>query len=903
MRALLCWGWMLLAAVAPVVAMAGEEGAAPAPITVDNRGLLEINGVLRGSSEATWGASNLILKPGGGWAAQDYCLVGAKKTGNTITADFNTKPKMKMVEEVKDLPGKKGVQVNYSLKPADGAAASFEKVYMLFPFATKDFVGGKAILDDNAEVVLPAEAGAETIALPHETKSLTLTNGKTSVTVKSDVLKISLKDLRPKTTAFQIWLEYPNPADLSELKFSFEVSAMILPFTIKADGKDWIELPYVNGIQDGGILDFSFLSDAPAGKYGRIINKDGHFTYEKTGKRVKLIGTNLCYTANYLEKPEADKIAAYFQKLGYNTVRFHHTDVHIRKGDWNSQSSDDVNEAYLDKLDYMFAAMKKAGMYMAIDLFTQRRFGKGEIAGINEVVEGDIKGLVPIHEPAFEAWKKLAVKWMNHVNPYTGVAWKEDPALLFLCPLNEDSIACAWGSKQSKPFYLKRYAEWLKEKNLTAKNSDPSADPIFAQFLIEVKMASNKKIEQFLRDLGYKGMITGSNWWDTMPQTFMRDQFDLVDNHQYSDHPQPHWLPSKYGQGSNLKAGNYTYMTPIMMASTRVFGKPFTVTEYNYCAPNKFRAEGGALMGAYAGLQDWDGLYRFAWSHDAKRVNDALSLAGFDMSSDPLNQLTERQIILMFRRGDVAAAAKKYVFGVTKDEATRQGAGDMWAKGLFPHGFNALALVSQIGSSVIEGDRKIAGKFDGVVTIDTPVSEAALAGNTYVASKDLPKVGKEVASDTGEVLLNSDKGYLRVQSPKTECVVVPAKIDLAAKNLSVTGNDSFCSVSASAMDDKNLDSSQRILILHLTNVLGDGMKFTSAAMTTLTAWGKLPYVVAAGSANVTLKNSNANLKLYACDSSGKRLKEVAATYAGGAYTFKAEVSAANPGMIYELAAK
>ena len=879
-----------------------DANSVPLAISVDRRGLLLVPGVLRGNSEHNWGAHNLIVKPYGGWAAQDYCLKNIKKTGQTLSADFSAKPPLKMVQTFavqKDKPGRP-MRVHYTLTPADGGEVSYECVYLVFPFATKDFAGGKAVLDDGTEIPLPETPGKADIELPRKTRSITLANAKHSFTIRSDDLVISLHDLRPKTSAFNVRLDYPKPQHKKSIELDFEASAAMIPYRVVPDGKTWVKLPHRHGIEPGGILDFSVLNDAPAGKYGRIISKDGHFAYEQTGRRVRLIGTNLCYTANYLKKPEADRIAAHFQKMGYNAVRFHHTDVHLRKGNWGSTVSDDIDPEYLDRLDYLFAAMKKAGLYVTIDLYSQRRFGKGEILGVDRVVEGDIKGLLPIHEPAFEAWKKLVVKWMNHVNPYTGLAWKDDPALVFVCPLNEDTVASAWGGV-ARPFYLARFAEWKKQNGLTSTVGDPARDPLFARFLIEVKMASNRKVAAFLRDLGVKAMLSGSNWWDTKAQAFTRDQFDVVDNHQYADHPQPWSLPAKYNQQSTLRS-HPTYMTPIFMASTRQFGKPFTVTEYNFCAPNRYRAEGGALMGAYASLQDWDGLYRFAWAHNAKRVNDSLSLFGFDLSSDPLNQLTERQIVLLFGRGDIAPAKKRFVYGVTMDDATRQGVGGMWAKGLFPHAFNAMALVSQTGSQVIEGGRPINGTFDAVVTDGVPVDEATLNGNAYRANAALPKVGKEVVSDTGEIRLDRTNGSIRIRTPKTNCIVAPKGVDAEAGSLAIRNNTAFCSVSASAMDGRDLADSRRVLLLHLTDVLNTGMQFRTEKMLTLVAYGSLPHIVRAGSVDITLKNSQPGLRLYACDSTGRRIHQVETTYADGAYRFQAVIAKATPTMVYELTA-
>ena len=49
-----------------------------------------------------------------------------------------------------------------------------------------------------------------------------------------------------------------------------------------------------------GALDFSYLLNAPAGKYGHVQIKDGHFCF-KNGKRIRFIGYYFPSRANMPE--------------------------------------------------------------------------------------------------------------------------------------------------------------------------------------------------------------------------------------------------------------------------------------------------------------------------------------------------------------------------------------------------------------------------------------------------------------------------------------------------------------------------------------------------------------------------------------------------------------------------
>ena len=80
----------------------------------------------------------------------------------------------------------------------------------------------------------------------------------------------------------------------------------------------------ITGDVGGNITDVSAWNDAPAGKHGFIRVEGDKFVNDKG--RVLFWGTNTCYSMNFLERAEAEKVAARLARLGFNCVRLHHMD-------------------------------------------------------------------------------------------------------------------------------------------------------------------------------------------------------------------------------------------------------------------------------------------------------------------------------------------------------------------------------------------------------------------------------------------------------------------------------------------------------------------------------------------------------------------------------------------------
>ena len=897
----------------------------PANISVEGRGLPQVQGIVRDSSKVEWGFVNFVaFGPNWAYTAQDYAAKEHKKEpiddpalgrGLLFTAKIWAGSRgLSIREEFYDVSkaGEAKAHARWKIASLDGKPMALERAYIRFPLPLSDFAGGKV-----SGKTLPAEYGDEWIGVGDagSVKVVSKDGGKSLSLAVSKGNPVMWDGRKDKLDRFELRIDFPNVKAATSSTIEFDIAGAFADSLKKSAGKvkldlppppakmvanaDWCVFPFQNDIKEGSILDFSDMvsADAPAGKYGFAkVTKDGHFVFDKRpDKPVRFVGGNLCFDANFLSKEQCKRVVQDFVRRGWNTVRFHHIDVTITKDEWNNlwnrKTYPEISPARLDQLDYLFAECKKAGIYATFDLYAMG--GLGSCEGFDKPLNSNtVKAIVPIHKPAEDQWFRRAMEIFDHVNPYTGIKWKDDPAVLFVTLMNEDSIATVWWG--AADMYVKKYNEWAKGKGYPEYPAkDIGKKKEFAEFLYKVKAEANVRMAKRLKDAGVRALISGGNWWDNTAQAYEREALEVVDNHGYGDHPQPSYqkLPFHVNQASDIKSGNPTYNEPMMKAPTRILGKPFTITEYNYCPPNKFRGDGGLMMGAYASLQDWDALYRFAWSHSRDGMFGDHAVRGFDICRDPIGQLTERQVVLMFGRGDVAPAKETYGYGVTKDEAFGRGLGDMWANGLFPHPFTQLGYTSRIGS----------------YTTDNGESPKLACAKTWTAATKnaIPKFAGETVSDTKEIRISTKAGDLSVNSPRTAAVCSIDRHDLSAGPLAVSGATTFCSVSASAMDGAPLAKSRRVLVLHITDVVNTDMSFTNDKRTDTKAWGNLPYLAKTGSAKVSLKNANAGLSLYALASDGTRMRKVPAKYVDGAYVFTVSVAAGEgkdaPTMMYELA--
>ena len=232
---------------------------------------------------------------------------------------------------------------------------------------------------------------------------------------------------------------------------------------------------------------------------------------------------------------------------------------------------------------------------------------------------------------------------------------------------------------------------------------------------------------------------------------------------------------------------------PAALAPARVLGKPYTVTEFDYCYPNACRAEGAVLTGSYAALQNWSGLFRFDYSNSADSMFRSTTIDIFDVVNDPVRLLSERIGMALFTRGDVTPAEVKYPIGVPAVTAE-------YIAG-YPRQLNELALIAGIGSQPEE-------------TLRYPEFPDGKADS--------------VTSATGELKADFRRNTFSAVTPRSEAFVLPEGATGAGKVLEVTSGKGFGVYAAISLDGAPLAESGRLLVLQLTDVLSEGARFASA---------------------------------------------------------------------------
>jgi hypothetical protein len=618
-------------------------------------------------------------------------------------------------------------------------------------------------------------------------------------------------------------------------------------------------------------VDLSHLLEGPAGKDGFIQLRNGHLA-DGRGKRVRFWGVNATGAGGLPAKERAALLAQLLAQRGINCVRFHMLDGVAPRGliKAGTSTSSAFDSEALDRLDFFIAELKKRGIYANLNLNVGRRYRSGDGVRDYELI-GFAKALTFFDERLLELQRDYARQLLTHVNPYTGKPYADEPAVALVEFVNENSLIEAWFGNRLLGQNIKpgdatwtdippgyaadltaKYNAWLrahvpestidgwrKAEGLPPGSPIPRLKPsefsranterfsAEARFYLEIEAQFFTGMARFLRnELKVKSLLVGNSdhghGKSGYPQLVGTSLLDVIDGHVYWQHPR-YLNDPQTGRRRGFEIRNTPmvddplHSTVAELARSPLAGKPYTVSEVNHPFPAEYACEGIPILGAYAALQDWDGIFWYTLAHADITGGEPLVAAHFDIAPDPVKMAQIAAGSLMFLRGDVSAARQVVSRGYSRDQVIDSIRLPSSASPFFDADFSpALPLQHQVRISSLERSVKT-----------TVASEAS-----FPARSDTAELTWSTGENhTGLVLINTE----RSQAAVGFCGRAP----VALNNFRFESDIAFCAVTVSALEEKPISQSDRLLLTAGARVANAGMEWNDARKS-LTNWGKAP---------------------------------------------------------------
>lgn len=493
--------------------------------------------------------------------------------------------------------------------------------------------------------------------------------------------------------------------------------------------------PNASGFPDASIPDCSDLLNPPAGRRGLMfVGTDGRFYFED-GTRARFFGINVAKDSVFQPREVIDEAVAAIARAGFNLVRLHHLDD---EGGLLpptlAGARQRIDPKKLDAVDYWIARLRERGIYVYLDLLDYRTFRVEEGIPAGPELGRGAKPCAVFNERLVELQRDYARQLLlEHVNPYTGLTYAQDPAVCMLELCDENGLFHEQSrlGKLPGPYreeLLRRWNFWLLSqfgsraalarlwtdetgKCWLGEAEDPRANSVGLpgltpeidtstarvatayMFFASLHREYFRAMRSFLTAHGVRCPITAVTKPEMLPDLWAAAQeLDFIATNYYFDHPyfpsESAWKLPGFFNGKNVLRDETGAAFGPQISAVRVAGKPLVVREWGVCWPNESRAPGMIEATAYACLQDVDALILFTL--DTRP--EAGKLDFFDVRRDPTRWGLASQCARMFLGPQVQPAQRSV-------ELAYSDADVFWGKGgTLPTPFHELSRVSRLAA-------------------------------------------------------------------------------------------------------------------------------------------------------------------------------------------------------------
>lgn len=644
-------------------------------------------------------------------------------------------------------------------------------------------------------------------------------------------------------------------------------------------------------------LDLSFLyeEERPAGKHGFLTVQGEHFAFED-GTQARFWGTNFNSGANFPPREISEMVARRLAKVGVNMVRFHQMDA-----EWSTPNLFTFNRARpknhtrsfdaesLDRLDYLIHCLRNEGIYIYLDMLTYRQFLPGDEVEACEQLPQAAKPYHYFDPRLIERQKEFAHALWTHVNPYTGLAYKDDPAIALTEIVNEsDPFVFKVTIEPYRTRLEERYRAWAAENGvllLPDRIDFTHPDIPMAHFFVELMQAYYQQMKDYLHQIGVRIPICGTNWSINLGVTEAQLPNDFCDSHCYWNFPT--WEDEQGTEPRPMVRATDTTLG--VLSLMRLADRPFFVSEWDHAWPDPFRAESPLFYAAQAAFQGWGGCtihtYRYStWPPEEERIGGgAQTINGityrnhFDTFNDPAKFGLFYQAALLLRRGDVQPARE--------------------AVGVHDLGDDRLLQTHQhLPALQLTAERHRLG-----ILLPGQVEphgwRAILSGETLVAEE-----AGQVLSDTDELGRNWQKGYGWIDTPRTQAVYgfLREAGELRLSSLKIQASSEFAVICLSSLSTKAIEEAEFLLLSAIGPCDNTEVQYSLDGRRQL-SFGHAPVLMEPITASLALRTRHAHLKVWVISDHGEAVSRLPTRYHEGYLHFQIGPQPPyNPSTIYYL---
>lgn len=353
------------------------------------------------------------------------------------------------------------------------------------------------------------------------------------------------------------------------------------------------------------------------------------------------------------------------------------------------------------------------------------------------------------------------------------------------------------------------------------------------------------------QDLQVSAPITGTNALTGPSGAYTNSDMDYLDDHSYWDHPwftQGSWDPYYWLIGNtSLLRSQYLDAVSNITAGLQLRDKPYTISEYNHAAPNRFRTEMVPALLAYSAFHGVDGIMWFDYNSSINWEADFMD-GFFSVHRDNSIMAMFPACAYAYREGMIAEDNNPLLVSYSTDwlqlSAKKDNEG-RWGK-YYPYS-RGLALTHSLR-----------------------VADYAAAQTSDFTQLPPIATGNLFTTQTGETAFDATKGVLATATPRY-CALsgfLGQNPNVQAGDLRLLQANEFGAITWVALGEAPLQQASRSLLTISTKLQNNGMVW-DGLQSVHNNWGTAPTQIAPMSAALRLQIQADSIRVYPLDVRGK----------------------------------